>query len=93
MFYEIAGLRIFIDNKHEYTTKFCRQYLSADQDSPALLTATVSAEEFLAEKSLSSDFSDGYIENICLYRSICRQIPILNRILLHCAVPLFPKNA
>jgi len=86
MIYEIAGLRIQINNKYEYTTKFCREYLSPDQLSPAILSATVSEEEFLAEKELSSGFSDGYIENICLYRSICTQIPVLKRMLLHCAV-------
>ena len=64
MIYEIAGLRIQINNKYEYTTKFCREYLSPDQLSPAILSATVSEEEFLAEKALSSGFSDGYIENI-----------------------------
>ena len=86
MIYEIAGLRIFIENKYEYTTKFCRGYLSSDQNSPATLVARVTEEEFAEEKKLSPDFSDGYIENICLYRSICRQIPVFRRMLLHGAV-------
>ncbi len=86
MVYEIAGLRVQIENTYEYTTKFCKEYLSADQDSPVALTARVSTEEFAAEKEISEGFSDGYIENICLYRSICMQIPVLNRMLLHGAV-------
>lgn len=86
MIYEIAGLRIQIENKYEYTTKFCRGYLSNDQLSPATLTATVTEEEFLEEKKNSAQFSDGYIENICLYRSICLQLPKYNRFLLHTSV-------
>ena len=35
---------------------------------------------------LSGEYSDGYIENICLYRAICRQLPALNRMLLHAAI-------
>ncbi len=86
MVYELAGLRVQIENQYEYTTKFCKEYLAADQDSPVDVIARVTLEEFEAEKAQSAEFSDGYIENICLYRSLCQQIPVLNRILLHCAV-------
>ena len=86
MIYEIAGLRVKIENQYDFTTKFCREYLSEDQTSKVDIVAKVTEEEFAAEKSLSDEFSDGYIENICLYRSICTQIPVFNRMLLHCAV-------
>ncbi len=86
MVYEIAGLRIDIQNTYKYTDEFCAEYLSADQASPVHLSACVTREEFLEEKALSPDYSDGYIENICLYRKICVQLPTFNRMLLHCAV-------
>ncbi len=86
MIYDIAGLRIEIKNKCTYTTRFCAKYLSDDQETSADICAMVTDEEFAEEKKLSSQFSDGYIENICLYRSICRQIPLLNRMLLHAAI-------
>ena len=86
MIYEIAGLRVKIENRYDFTTKYCQEYLSEDQTSTVDITASVTDEEFAAEKALSSEFSDGYIENICLYRSICRQIPVLGRMLLHGAV-------
>lgn len=86
MIYDIAGLRISIENKSKYTDFFCKAYLSDDQETPAEIVAAVSKEEFLEEKNASERFSDGYIENICLYRSICRQLPVLNRMLLHAAV-------
>ena len=86
MIYEIAGLRVKIENRYDFTTKFCQEYLSEDQHSKADIVASVTEEAFAAEKAVSDEFSDGYIENICLYRSLCSQIPVLNRMLLHCAV-------
>lgn len=86
MIYDIANLRVRINNHYEYTEKFCKEYLSKDQDLPADITATVTKEEFLQEKAQSSQFSDGYIENICLYRSLCLQLPSFHRMLLHASV-------
>ncbi|MBQ8685223.1 MAG: hypothetical protein IJ514_03520 [Clostridia bacterium] len=93
MIYDIAGLRILIENRCKYTERFCAAYLSADQTSPVHLSAKVTNEEFYEEKNASvQDFSDGYIENICLYRGICRQLPSLNRMLLHAAVLEYDGN-
>ncbi len=86
MIYEIAGLRIDIRNSYPFTDKFCAEYLSADQSSPADLVAAVTEEEMSKEREVSPGFSEGYIENICLYRSICMQIPKRNRMLMHCSV-------
>lgn len=93
MIYDIAGLRVQMDNRCKYTDHFCREYLSLDQDSPADVFAKVTNEEFYAEKAESSDFPDGYVENICLYRAICRQLPVLNRMLLHAAILQYKGNA
>ena len=86
MVYELAGLRVLIKNQYAYTDKFCFKYLSDDQDSPVDITAEVTKEEFEEEKKLSPNFSDGYIENICLYRSICMQMPLFGRILMHSSI-------
>ena len=86
MIYEIAGLRVKIENKYPYTTRFCNAYLSEDQDAAEDITAVVTEEELAEEKSLTPQFSDGYIENICIYRSICNQMPLFKRMLLHAAV-------
>ena len=86
MIYEIANLRISIKNRCKYTEVFCEKYLSADQISPFDLEVSVTREEFYAEKKICGEYSDGYIENICLYRAICRRLPALNRMLLHAAV-------
>ena len=86
MIYEIAGLRVRIENKYEYTDKFCKEYLSSDQDSAVDITASITEAEMEEERKASPDFSDGYLENICLYRSLCMQIPAFDRMLMHCAV-------
>ncbi|MBQ8428360.1 MAG: hypothetical protein IJX18_03810 [Clostridia bacterium] len=92
MIYEIADLRIDIKNRCDFTTKFCAEYLSQDQTSPAHFAVEVTEEEFLAEKAISERFSDGYIENICLYRNICLQMPKFNRMLLHTCVIALDGN-
>ena len=86
MIYDIAGFRVQLNNKYPFTERFCKNYLSEDQTTPPDIVASVSEEEFAEEKKLSADFSDGYIENICLYRSLCLQIPQYQRMLLHASV-------
>ncbi len=86
MIYELAGLRVNVKNRCRYTSEFCKEYLSEDQDSSADFEAETTKEEFYAEKEASPGFSDGYIENICLYRKICLQMPEYDRFLLHSAV-------
>ncbi len=86
MIYEIANLRIFIDNKFDFTTKFCQAYLSEDQLSPVRLTARATEEDIQKEREASQGFSDGYLENICIYRDLCLQLPTLDRFLMHAAI-------
>lgn len=93
MIYDIAGLRMDIRNKYEFTDRFCRAYLSANQCAPVDVVAEVSKEDFLEEKARSEDFSNGYIENICLYRHICQQVTLKDRFLLHTAAIEYKGNA
>lgn len=86
MIYEIAGLRIDIKNRLKFTENFCKNYLSDDQERIADLSVAVSDEAFMEEKAQSAVFSDGYIENICLYREICLRMPSFDRFLLHACV-------
>lgn len=92
MIYTIAGLRIQIENRYAYTDKFCEGYLSDDQTAPVDITARVTEAELAAERAASVGFSEGYIENICLYRSLCVQLPRQNRMLLHGAVLEYKGN-
>lgn len=93
MIYEIAGMRADVKNRCAYTTAFCKEYLAEDQTLPVDFSVEVTREEFEAEKKQSEGFSDGYIENICLYRKICLLAPKFNRFLLHAAVLTYDGNA
>ena len=93
MIYDIAELRIDIRNKLKYTDKFCEKYLSPDQTSKTDMVIEVTDEEFKAEKGNSSEFSDGYIENLCIYRKICNRAPEFDRFLFHCSVVEHGGNA
>ena len=93
MIYEIAGLRIDIRNRLKFTENFCKNYLSNDQETQADLSVAVTDEAFMEEKAQSPGFSDGYIENICLYREICLKMPSFDRFLLHACVLEYNGNA
>ena len=86
MIYDIAELRVKINNKFPYTDKFCADYLSPDQDGDFDLEIDVSDEEFNEEKQKSPNFNDGYIENLCIYRKMCSQMLKWDRFLMHTAV-------
>ena len=85
MIYRIADLDVKINNRFPFTDKFCKDYLVADGERFDL-EVSVSDEDLETEKKQSPDFSDGYIENICIYRNICNRMPMFNRFLMHCAV-------
>lgn len=91
MIYKIADLNVKLNNKYPFTDKFCNKYLT-DSDTYDI-EASVTDEEFALERVASPNFSDGYIENICLYRSLCNQLPKLGRFLLHSSVIEYEGNA
>ena len=93
MIYKIADLKVDIKNRLPYTDHFCREYLAVDQNEQADFSVAVTNEAFAEEKLQSPDFSDGYIENICLYREICLVMPLYNRFLLHSCVIEHDGNA
>ncbi|MBQ8319545.1 MAG: hypothetical protein IJX81_01575 [Clostridia bacterium] len=86
MIYDLADLRVLIRNEYPFTTRFCEKYLSEDQESPYDLIAAPDPEDFENEQKASAGYSLGYIENICIYRNLCLQLPSLNRMLLHAAI-------
>ncbi len=85
MVYEIAGLKVLFKNKYKFTNAYCEKYLAEDQNSYDLV-AEATDEEFEEEKKQSPIKNDGYIENICLYRSLCLRLPDFDRFLLHASI-------
>ena len=93
MIYEIAGLRVEIKNEYPFTTRFCAKYLSEDQASSPDVVAFATPSEIEEERASGPQFSDGYLENICIYRSMCLQMPSFDRMLLHAAILEYDGSA
>lgn len=88
MFYiRMAELNICIDNKYEYVEKLCRGYVIDKVDAPDM-TVSVSEEDITREMSVAeTEVTRGYCEGVCIYRVICRQLPLrFNAYLFHSAV-------
>ena len=88
--YRIADLTIKFNNRYPYTDRLCKDYVT-DSDN-CDISVSVSEEELAKEKELSPDYSDGYIENICLYRKLCSIIPEYDRFLLHSCIVEYGGN-
>lgn len=81
---KIAGLKIAINNKHEYIYNICKNYVVDDNDYSFIVS--VSDAEMTEERMASgSNNSDGYIESICIYRNIALQLPKYDAFVIHCA--------
>lgn len=80
---KIADLTVEMRHKYAFTKKFCRDY-AVDVENSVDVIAAASLEEVKAESKLYGvPHSEGYCENICLYRSIAEQIPLLDRFVFH----------
>ena len=83
--FEIAKLKIKVNNNYSFLEKQCKDYIINSNDYD--LEISVTDEEIETEEKQSTmSFSKGYLESICLYRKICLQLPSYNCILLHAAV-------
>ena len=90
---EMANLKIRICNRYPYVQHLCRNYIVADMEDPDL-TVSATEEEIRAEVA-AADFpaTDAYAEGVCIYRNICKQLPLLfQAFLMHCAVIEYEGN-
>lgn len=89
---KIAGLNISIINKYDFVKNICKDYIVDVDDVD--FQVSVSDLEFKTERQNSdSSLSDGYIESICIYRSIAKQLPYHNAFVLHCAAVEYDGKA
>lgn len=89
---KIADLIISIDNKYDFVRSFCKEYIcdSATCD----FQASATEEEISKEKTaLGSNASDGFIESVCIYRSIAKRLPHYNAFVFHAAAIEFNGKA
>jgi hypothetical protein len=85
--YKFADLVIELNSQYDFLAKQCTGYRYTE-DGSAELTVSVTEEEIQRERDVSPEihFSAGYLESICAYRNLCRQLPGYDAFLLHGAV-------
>lgn len=87
LYIRIADLNIRIDNKYDYVERLCRGYIIEACDdidmSVAVSDEVIAHEMSIAEASVTA----GYAEGVCLYREICKRLPVeFGAYLFHSAV-------
>lgn len=87
LYIRIAELNICIDNKYDYLERLCRGYIIEPTDRLDM-TVAVSHETVRAEMEIAeTEVTPGYAEGICVYREICRRLPVeFGAYLFHSAV-------
>ncbi len=87
LFIRMAGLTIAIEHRFSYIERLCKDYVIEATDSPDLFIR-VSEEEIKAEIAMAEiNATEEYAEAICVYRAICKQLPLkYQSFLMHCAV-------
>ena len=79
----IAGLTVEMRPSFEFSVNHSADYLTESTDSPDIVAYASPAEIELEKKQSELPVSDGYCEDICLYRSIAEQLPKFDRAVFH----------
>lgn len=83
---KIADFVVSIENRYDFVKQQCKNYVCDDE--PSDIVASCSLKDIEKEKKILNDpiYTDGYIESVCLYRSICLQLPKMDSFVMHAAV-------
>ncbi len=87
--YEFAGMRVKINNKYKSFERLAAEYLADGENFDFEVTVSdedIKKERSVAEPEVAENFSDGYIEEICIYRKIVEKAHEFNVFMLHGAV-------
>lgn len=84
----LADFNILIRARFDYVVKQCKDYLCPTPltEDTVDLTVEASEEELAEEKKNAPHMPEGYLESVCIYREICRKLPLKGAMLLHGAV-------
>lgn len=81
---ELAGLLIEIENVGEYTKNMCKNYIYSGE-RPADIFIKYDKSAIDNERKLYPNATDDYLQNLCVYRDICKQIIKFGAMLVHSA--------
>lgn len=78
---ELAGYRFTVDNQFPDVENLCKDYLCADSGIPIKITE----EQLRRESTPPHQWSDGYLETLAVYRSVCEHLITKDIMLFHCS--------
>jgi hypothetical protein len=81
---ELAGLIIDIKNPGEYTIDMCKDYMYNGEKNPDIIIED-DPQALEKERKLYPDATEDYLQNICIYRTICKKIVDFDAMLIHSA--------
>ena len=82
---KIADFIVQINNKYDFLEAFCKDYITDEENVD--FTVFCTDDDIEKEREISEgDFSNGYIESICIYRKICLLLPEYDSFVMHGAV-------
>ena len=80
----IAKITVLIHNRYDFVKTVCSDYIVENEHYDFEVSA--SEDEIQKERqNYNSDFSDGFIESVCIYRNIARVLPKYDAIVFHCS--------
>lgn len=84
---KVADFVVEIHNSYDFIFRQCKDYIYTGEDKADII-ATCTMEQIENEKAILNDehYTDGYIESVCLYRSLCLQLPAKDSFVMHAAV-------
>ncbi len=95
MIYEIADLKIKIDNPDVYTERAFRDYVCSEEkfDFEVSVTEKQIEAERKSQLGRQNDMTDNrengnvreYLKSVALFRSLCGKLPFFDRFLFHCS--------
>lgn len=83
--YKFADKIVEIDSLYEKVHAYCRDY-SSDRDPDITVTSTLEDIEYEKSRSDIKTYSDGYYEELAVYRKICEKMPYYDTLLFHGSV-------
>ena len=88
MIYEIADLKIKIDNPDVYTERAFREFVSCSEafDFDVSVSENQINDEKISQPDVTPENMRDYLKSVALFRDLCGKLPFFGRFLLHCSV-------
>lgn len=81
---KLAGIPVCFENRYPDLEILCRGY---ETDEPAVITLSVTKEEIEQERSDQIyEFTDGYLETVCLYRKLALEMLQHGVFIMHASI-------